>query len=303
MNGVNDPVVVKPKKAAIQLQTVHMSKKWKKGSIQVLRHIALLLCSLLMAFPFLWMFLSAIKTKDEMWQFPPTFWPVVPQWHHFLEAWNAAPFGLYIFNSVFTAVVIVVIQVVNSAMIAYAFTQLRFKGKNLLFVIILSTYMLPTAATYVPSYILLAKLGVLNSYEGLILSNAVSVFGIFLIRQAFLQVSKEVVEAAKIDGAGHWRMLWQVLFPLTKTSFITFGLISFVQMYNNYLWPSLIIKDDKYYLVTVGLRQFFIQGGAYGIQWPLVMAASTFAVLPLLLLFLVAQKWFVKGISDRGIKG
>ena len=274
-----------------------------RSSKKLGRHALLIIICAFMAFPFYWMIISALKTKEEVWKFPPSFVPEVAQWNHFIEAWNAAPFGLYIFNSLFTASVIVFIQLINSAMIGYAFTQLKFRGRDLLFYLILGTYMLPSAVTYVPSYILLGKMGLLNSYEGIIVSNAVNVFGIFLLRIAFLQVPREVIEAAKIDGASHWFILWKIMLPLAKTSFITFGLISFVQMYNNYLWPSLIVNSEQYYLVNVGLRQFFIQGGAYGIEWPLVMAASTFAVLPLLILFLIAQKWFVRGISDRGVKG
>lgn len=288
-----------------------MSNRWEGGlhlmvstlSKNVLRHILLFLLSFFIAFPFLWMVSSAIKTKEEIWHFPPTWWPKVPQWHNFIEAWNSAPFGLYIFNSTFTALIIVCLQVVNSSMMAYALTQLKFKGKEVLFFSILVTYMLPVAATYVPSYILLANLGMLDSYQGIIVSNAVSVFGIFLIRQAFMQISKEVIEAARLDGAGHWALLWKIMFPLSKSTVITFALISFIQMYNNYLWPSLILNSQEKFLITIGLRQFFIEEGAYGIKWPLVMAASTFAIMPLLVLFFVAEKWFIKGIGDRGVKG
>lgn len=257
----------------------------------------------MMFFPFLWMVISSIKTKEEIWQFPPVWWPGDPQWGNFSEAWNMAPFGQYIVNSVGTALVIVVIQLINSAMIAYAFTQFRFIGRNIMFGLILASYMLPVAATYVPSYVILADLKLLDSYEGIILSNAVSVFGIFLLRQGFLQVPKDVVDAAKIDGANHWRILWRIFLPLTLPSFIAFGLISFVQNYNNYLWPTLIIKSEDKMLITQGIQQFFIQEGGYGMQWPLIMAASTFVILPLLVLFLFAQKWFVSGISDQGVKG
>ncbi|MCA1032027.1 carbohydrate ABC transporter permease [Bacillus timonensis] len=277
--------------------------KIKQLPIMILKHTILVFLSLGMVFPFLWMLISALKTKDEIWAFPPTWWPEVPMWHHFAEAWAMAPFNLYLFNSVFTALCIVTIQVVNSALIAYAFSQFRFRGKNLLFSIVLMTYMLPVAVTYVPSYVILADFNLLDTYKGLILSNAVSVFGIFLLRQAFLQVPREVVEAATVDGAGHWKILWKVIFPMTIPTFITFILISFVQNYNSYLWPSLIMNSEEKQLITTGLRQFFIQEGAYGIQWPLIMAASTFAVLPLLLLFAVAQKWLISGINDQGLKG
>jgi multiple sugar transport system permease protein len=267
------------------------------------QHLLLILFSIIMAFPFVWMVISAIKTKEEIWNFPPTWWPENPQWNHFIEAWALAPFGQYLFNSVFTASGIVFLQLINSAFIAYAFTQFEFRGKHLLFSIILATYMLPAAATYVPSYVILAKFEMLDTYKGLILSNAVSVFGIFLFRQAFLQLPKEVVEAARVDGASHFQILWKICVPLTKPIIIAFSLLSFISNYNNYLWPSLIMKSTDKLLITAGLRQFFIQEGAYGIQWPLVMAASTFAVVPLLIMFVFGQKWFISGINDRGVKG
>lgn len=276
-------------------------QKVKKKNI--IRHILLAIFSFIMAFPFLWMVVSALKTKDEIFITPLKFFPAVPQWKNFIDAWNSTPFGLYIFNSAFTSLVIVAIQVINSAMIAYAITQLKFKGKKILFGIVMGTYMLPAAATYLPSYVILSKLNLIDTLIGIIISNAVSVFGIFLIRQAFLQIKKEMIEAAMIDGASHWKILWQIMFPLTKSSFTTFALISFVSNYNNYLWPSLIIKDPNKYLITIGLRQFFIQQGAYGIKWPQVMAASTFTILPLLILFFIAQKWFMSGIADSGVKG
>lgn len=282
---------------------LNIKKPYKFNIKNIIRHVLLATFSFIMAFPFLWMVLSAIKTKDEIWQFPPKLFPTVPQWQNFSEAWNAAPFGLYIFNSTFTSLLIVAIQVVNSAMIAYALTQLKFRGKKALFAIVMGTYMLPAAATYLPSYVILSNINMIDTLKGIIISNGVSVFGIFLIRQAFLQIKREMVEAAMIDGASHWKILWHIMFPLTKSTFTTFALISFVSNYNNYLWPSLIIKDPNKYLITIGLRQFFIQQGAYGIKWPQVMAASTFTIAPLLLLFFVAQKWFMNGIGDTGIKG
>lgn len=282
----------------------HSIKEPYKFNIKnIIRHILLIVFSFFMAFPFLWMVLSALKTKDEIWQFPPKLLPTVPQWHNFPDAWNSAPFGIYIFNSAFTSILIVAIQVINSAMIAYAFTQLKFRGKKLLFAVVMGTYMLPAAATYLPSYVILSKFSMIDTLKGIVISNAVSVFGIFLIRQAFLQIKRELVEAAMIDGASHWKILWNIMFPLSKSTFTTFALMNFVTNYNNYLWPSLIIKDPSKYLITIGLRQFFVQQGAYGIKWPEVMAASTFTIAPLLILFLVAQKWFMNGISDSGVKG
>ena len=211
---------------------------------------------------------------------------------------------MYILNSLWISLVIVLIQVVTGAMIAYAIVYMKFKGQGILFGIIMGTYMLPVAATYIPSYIILANHHLLNTYTGLILSSTVSIFGIFLLRQAFKQVPMGMVEAAQIDGASHFQILCHVVFPMTKSSFITFALMSFISTYNNYMWPSLITNDSEKYMVSQGLRSFFIEGGAYGTEWALVMAASAVIVLPLLILFAFAQKWFINGIGgDTGMKG
>ena len=269
---------------------------------RVCLYVLLTLVAFIMAFPFLWMISSALKTKDEVMN----SFSLIPKewlWGNFAEAYNGAPFGTYIFNSLFTALCIVAIQIFNTALIAYALTQLQFRGRGVLFAVIMGTNMLPAAATYVPSYIILARMGLLNSHAGIIISNCVYMFGIFLIRQAFLQVNRSLVEASWIEGSSHWHTLWHVLVPISKSSFVTLGLLSFVANYNNYMWPSLITTRPQYYLISQGLRLYFIEGGAYGIKWPQIMAASTFTVLPLMILFFVTQHWFIQGLSDTGVKG
>ena len=284
------------------INLMHRKKMRKRLAGRIVLYVLLTVFTIAMAFPFLWMISSALKTKDEVmnsFSLIPSEWI----WYNFVDAFNGAPFGTYIWNSLFTAVCIVAIHIVNSAMIAYALTQLEFKGRGLLFAVIMGTNMLPAAATYVPSYIILGKMHLLNSYGGLIISNCVYMFGIFLIRQAFLQVNKSLVEASWVEGASHWHTLWHVLVPIAKSSFVTLGLLSFVANYNNYMWPSLITTRPQYYLISQGLRLYFIEGGAYGIKWPQIMAASTFTVLPLMLLFFVTQHWFIQGLSDSGVKG
>lgn len=173
--------------------------------------------------------------------------------------------------------------------------SMRFKGRKVLFSVIMATYMLPTEATYIPGYIILSDLNLLDTYTGLIFSNCVSIFGIFLLRQSFMQMPAGAVEAARIDGASDWRILWKIVYPMTKLSFITFGLMNFITSYNNYMWPSLITDSEDKYLVSQGLRST---------DWPLVMAGSTVIVLPLLILFAFTQKWFISGIGgDTGMKG
>mgnify|MGYP000562139121 CR=1 FL=1 len=246
-------------------------------------HMLLAAACCFTVFPFLWMAVSSLKTKEEVMDVN-VFFPADPQWQNLTEVIFHSPIVRYIGNSLYVSVVTVAIQLVTGAMLTYALVFMRFRGRKALFAIIMGTYMLPTAATYIPSYIILADLNLLNTYTGLIISSAVSIFGIFLLRQAFMQVPAGLIEAAKMDGAGHWKTLWKIIMPMTKSSFITFGLMSFITCYNNYMWPSLITDDTNLSLVSQGLRQFFIEGGAYGTNWSLVMAGSAVIVLPLLIL-------------------
>ena len=232
------------------------------------------------------------------------FFPSIPQWSNFISVVFQSPLPSYIWNSLLVSVIVVALQIFTGALLAYAMVFLEFKGRNLLFLIVMGTYMLPVAATYIPSYIILSKWNLLNTLTGLVISSTVSIFGIFLLRQAFMQVPKGLIEAARIDRASHFRILWEIVCPMTKSSFITFGLMSFISTYNNYMWPSLITNDNTKYLVSQGLRSFFIEGGAYGTEWALVMAGSALIVVPLLILFAFTQKWFINGIGgDTGMKG
>ena len=277
--------------------------KIKTGLEKTGKMLLLFLFSIFTAFPFFWMVISALKTKAEIMDVSK-FFPAEFQWNNFYEVVFESPLLKYVWNSLFVSVITLAIQIVTAAMIAYALVFLKFKGRKILFAIIMGTYMLPTAATYIPSYIILADWNLLNTFTGLIISNCVSIFGIFLLRQAFMQVPIGVIEAARIDGASQWKILWQVVCPMTKSSFITFGLMNFITCYNSYMWPSLITDSNEKMLVSQGLRKFFIEGGSYGTEWPLVMAGSALIVLPLLILFGFTQKWFISGIGgDTGMKG
>ena len=277
--------------------------KIKTGLAKTGKAFLLLIFSVFTAFPFFWMIVSALKTKAEIMDVSK-FFPAEFQWNNFYEVIFHSPLLKYVWNSLFVSVITLAIQIVTAAMIAYAIVFMKFKGRKVLFAIIMGTYMLPTAATYIPSYIILANLNLLNTFTGLIISNCVSIFGIFLLRQAFMQVPLGVIEAARIDGASQWKILWQIVCPMTKSSFITFGLMNFISCYNSYMWPSLITDSNEKMLVSQGLRKFFIEGGAYGTEWPLVMAGSTLIVLPLLILFALTQKWVINGIGgDTGMKG
>ncbi|MEK3789366.1 carbohydrate ABC transporter permease [Paenibacillus massiliensis] len=288
-----------PKQAPSQATGRPRKLAWfnRERLLNLLRYILLAAVSLAMAFPFYWMVTSGFKTNDEIWQFPPTFWPQEFRWSNYLDAWHAAPFARYMLNSIGVAAAICVLQVINSSMMAYALTHMQFRLKGLLTGIVLLGYMIPSTAVYLPSYLILSKLQLLDTYTGLILSNCVSVFSIFLIRQAFLQVSHELVEAGQLDGASHFRILWTIVAPLIRSTFAVMVLITFIEQYNNYFWPMLITKDPNLQLVSAGLRSFFVEGGAYGLAWPQIMAAGAFTIAPLLLLFVFTQKTIMESVN------
>ena len=247
--------------------------------------------------------MGSLKTSKEAMD-PTMIFPDIIHLENVIEVVKYSPLMKYVGNSLFVALAATAIQIVTGAMLAYAFSFIKFRGRNILFGIVMATYMLPSCATYIPAYVTLAKMGLLNTRTGLIISQCVSIFGIFLLRTAFLQVPEELIEAAKLDGANDWNILWKIVMPVTRASFVTFGLMSFISLYNNYMWPSLITKDSDQYLVAQGLRSFFIDDGAFGTDWAKVMAGSTIIVVPLLILFAFTQKWFISGLSgDSGVKG
>ena len=268
--------------------------------------IKILLITLISAFtalPFVWMISSCLKPGSEVMS-SSSFLPSTVTWDNLISVITSSPIPTYIFNTMWISLVIVALQVITSALLAYALVFMKFRSRNILFGIIMATYMLPVAATYIPSYIILSKMNLLNTFTGLIISSTVSTFGIFQLRQAFMQIPKSLVEAARIDGSSHLEILCNIVGPMTKSSFITLGLMSFISAYNNYMWPSLITNDPDKYLVSQGLRSFFIEGGAYGTSWGLVMAASAVIIVPLLVMFALTEKWFVNGIGgETGVKG
>lgn len=266
------------------------------------KHLFLATCGTMMVFPFLWMLSGSLKSNDEIFANPLNLIPEHFRWETFIETFQSAPFGLYIFNSFSVALFTTLLVIVNSAMFAYALTQLKFRSKTLLYFVVMGCYMLPGAVTYIPSYITLAKLGLLDSHLGLVVSNAASVFGVFYLRQVFIKIHPSLIEAARIDGAGELKILWVIMLPQCRAAVATLFLITFITNYNSYMWPSLVITSQELNLIATGIRHYFIAEGNYGLNWSQIMAASTIAVLPLLILFVICQKTILSGIADNGVK-
>ena len=270
---------------------------------KIINLLLLAFVSILAFFPLLWMATNSFKTANKIIQQPLNLFPEVLDFRNFIGALEKAPFDLYIINSIITAFAIVILQLLLGILMGYGLSKFDFKGKKILFGSILLTYMLPAAATYVPSYVILAKMNLIDTIPGIIISNVASVFTIYMVYQTFSSVPKEMIEAAEMDGANKWQILWKVIVPLSKSTILTTALIQFVIMYNNYMWPSLITNSKKNYLISVGLNIFFNSKGNFTQNLPMLMAANTISVLPLLILFLILKKWFIEGISDSGIKG
>lgn len=267
------------------------------------RHFVLIVMGIVFVFPLVWMILGSFKTNNQIWQEPFKLFPYTWDFGKVFVSMMEIDFSKYIFNSLYVGIVGSSLSILVAALFAYAVVFLKNKYTDIMFFVVLVTYMLPSAVTYVPSYVILARLDMLDRLYGLMFSNLASVFIVFYLRQSFMKMSYEYIEAAKVDGASHLQILRHVVFPLNKSAFITIGVLTFVQNYNNYMWPSIMLNSDEKLLVSQGLRQFFIQGGAYGMNWSEVMLTSTMTVLPILIIFIIGQRWFTTGImEDSGIK-
>jgi len=218
---------------------------------------------------------------------------------NYVNAWNAAPFGRYYLNTVFIATATTILEVIISSMAAYAFSWMNFPGKGIIFSIFLATMMVPGEVLLVPNFITITKFGWIDTYYALIIPWIVSVFSIFLMRQHFMTIPTELFDAAKIDGSSHWRFLWQIVVPLSKPVVITSALLKFVGSWNSFLWVLIVTNSPKYRTLTVGLQAF---SSEVGTLYNMLMAAATFSILPVVIIFLFTQKYFVRGIARTGLK-
>lgn len=266
---------------------------------RLLIYIFLLAGSLVMLLPFLWMISTSLKPGNEVLAMPPRFIPSVFRWQNYVDAWNAAPFARYFLNSFFIAIVTTVGEVLCTVLAAYAFAKMDFFGKNVIFVAFLGTLMIPGEMLLVPNYITMTRLHWIDKYPALIVPWIVSVFGIFLLRQYFLTLPDDLWDAARIDGCGRFRFLWQIMVPLSRPGITTVALLKFIGTWNAFLWVLIMTNSPSMRTVPVGLSYFQTEAGT---QYGPLMAASTLAILPILILFFFAQKQFVEAVARSGLK-
>jgi sn-glycerol 3-phosphate transport system permease protein len=266
-------------------------------------HVILILFVILILLPIYWMFVSAVETNSNI--FSPGFHllPLNVDWENFVQAWRAEPFGIFFVNSIVSNLLIVFFQVITSSMAAYALAFTEFKGKKTIFFLILMAMMIPMQATFIPVYIMLSKVHLINTYGALVIPFIGSAFGIFLLRQGFVSVPKEMVQAARIDGASEFRILWSIVLPNVKPAIVTLVLLNFVFHYNSLFWPLVTTNSTDMRVIPVALSYFLSQDAGQQLQWNLLMAADLFSILPVIAIFLFGQKYIVKGVANTSIKG
>lgn len=264
-------------------------------------HLALLVVGLAVAFPFYWMVAASLKTLGETMQAPPTLYPHAPTLANFGEAWRSAPFARYFPNTVFVAACVTLGVLVTSALAAHAFARMRFVGRELLFVALLATLMIPFEVILIPDYIMVTRLHWDDTYLALIVPWMASVFGIFLLRQFFLGIPAELWEAALLDGCGHLTYLRRIAVPLARSGLSVVAIVTFLGSWNSLLWPLVVVtRRPEIRPIQLGLAVFT---GEFGTDFHLVMAAATITILPIVVLFLIAQRQFVESLARTGLKG
>ncbi|GMR70488.1 carbohydrate ABC transporter permease [Aerococcus viridans] len=275
-------------------------QKRKLSAGQIITFVLLTIGAFSMILPFFWMVSTSIKTTGETLAIPPVWLPENWQWSNYETALTMAPFEQYFINSVIITLSSTIGEVITSILAAFAFSKLQFFGKNILFTILISTMMVPFELLMIPNYLTLSKMGMINSYWAMIIPFLASVFSVFLLKQNFEAVPKQLYYAAKVDGASDWRFLWQILVPMSKSSIVTVVILKMIGSWNSFMWPLMVTNETHLRPLPVGLQAFTTEAGTY---FELLMAAATIVVLPMIIIYLFLQKYIIKGISNTGVKG
>lgn len=267
---------------------------------RALKYIVLAGGAFLMVFPFVWMGIASLMTAGEIQMRPPVWLPAQPQFSNYSELAQSIPIGRMYFNSLFTAGIIVSGVLLSSSLAGFAFAKYRFPGRETLFYLILATMMIPFFVTLIPVFFIVRQLGWIDSYQGLVAPGLTSAYGIFLMRQFMVTVPDELLDAARIDGASEPMIFWRIVVPLVKPALATLGTFTFIGAWNNFLWPLLVLNSRELFTLPLGINSL---RSLYADNTNLLMAGTAVAVLPMLLLFIFLQRYFIQGIALTGLKG
>lgn len=274
---------------------------WSGKHLQLnLRYLVIIVAAICSLFPLFWVVITSLLTRQSAADVVPHFIPDW-QWSNYVQAWNMAPWAQYFLNSIFVSLCTVVLALITSLLAGYAFGTMKFPGRQALFLLILGLIMIPSEATLIPSYLIVSTLGWINTYQAQIIPFGVSISGIFLLRQFFLALPTSMWEAAQLDGCNRFTFLWRIAAPLARPALAVVALQVFISSWNAFLWPYLVTNTDSLRPVEVGLQAFV--SGEGGTNPTGLAAAATFTTLPVLIVFLIAQRQFIEGISAGSSKG
>lgn len=281
-----------------------LRRRGKHLGVKFLTYLLLAAVALAALIPFIWMVTTSLKTALESSTYPPSILPSVPQWHDYADVFSAVPFLTYFRNTVLYAGLVTLGQLAFCSTAAFAFARLRFPGRNILFLLYLATLMIPTSVTLVPSFILMKWFGWLDTVQVMTIPGMLgSAFGTFLLRQFMLTIPKELDEAAMIEGAGPFRIYWDIILPLVRSPLVVLAVLTVLTVWNDFAWPLVMLNSNNVTTLTLGLAVFATGGTEEYTNIPLTMAAATMTVTPLILIFLVAQRYFIRGIALTGFGG
>jgi sn-glycerol 3-phosphate transport system permease protein len=255
---------------------------------------------LVFVFPFLWMISTSLQTFEETMAFPPTWLPAIPQWSNFVEAMSAGPFLTYARNSVVVTFSVILLQMLVMIPAAYAFAKYKFRGKELCFALVLLAFMIPGQVTFIPVYLMLAKWGLIDSLLPQIIPFISNAFGIFLLRQYFMQIPQEIIESARLDNASEFKIIRKIMVPMSMPALATIALFSFVSHWNDYFWPLVMTDSDSVRPLTMGIAMLRQTEGIS--NWHIIMAGNVVLVVPILIVYLFASRQIVKAFVYSGIK-
>jgi multiple sugar transport system permease protein len=263
-------------------------------------YVVAVLAAVVMAGPVVWMLTTSLKTSGDALAVPPELVPDPVEWSNYADVFREVPFARYMLNSFIVASVVTVVALLLHSMAGYSLARLRYPGRNLIFVGILATLMVPFTVILIPLTVIVRDLGWINSYAGLIVPMIPNAFGIFLLRQFYLSIPRGLEEAAQVDGASLWRVYWTIILPLSRPVLAALGIFFFLANWNNFLWPLVIAPSEENWVVQIGVQRFSgLRSDDFGLQ----MAASTIAAAPTLILFVVLQRRLIEGIKMTGLKG
>lgn len=277
-------------------------RKKKTGSVirRVLLYILLIIIGITMVVPFLWMISTSLKEQYDAIKIPPVWVPVPPRFENYVQVFTEQPMLQFMLNTLKIVFFVVLGQLFFSSLAAYSFARIRFQGRSVMFFFYIGTLMVPAQVTLIPTYVIFAKANLIDTHFPLILPAFFSAFGVFLLRQFFISLPKEMEEAAEIDGCNPFTTYWRIMLPLVVPAMLTLGVFTLMNTWNDYLGPLIYLTSPEKYTMTLGIAFF---KGIYTTQWNLVMAGSVISVIPILAAYLCAQKYFIEGIAFSGVKG